>query len=231
LEIWTILNFDSLCAKILLVLNANVSGNYGSIGLIMAISAIAPFTFLSKYGREKIGITKPKKYNWLLIAFIFGLIASVLLYFLGQTLYGNTYENWYIYIAKSYKIPAGITQNDKKIFFTIIAVTGMIFSPVGEELFFRGIVHASFEKSFGERKASILDSSAFALTHISHFGLVFVNNQWNFFTLPTIIWVTSMFLVSLLFYVFRKYSGSILGAIICHAAFNLGMIHCVFYPI
>ena len=113
--------------------------------------------------------------------------------------------------------------------FAIMAITGMTFSPIGEELFFRGIVHSSFAKSIGEKKASIVDSSAFALTHISHFGLVFINNKWDFFVIPTILWVTSMFLVSLLFYHFRKKSNSILGAILCHSAFNLGMIYCIFY--
>jgi uncharacterized protein len=215
--------------RFILVLHANASGNYGYIGLIMFISALAPFIFLNKYGRREIGIIKTKKYNWLLIAFIAGLAASILLYFLGQILYGNTYENWYTYIGKSYKIPAAINQHDKTILFTIMAITGMVFSPVGEELFFRGIVHASFAKSIGDKKASVVDSSAFALTHISHFGLVFINNQWSFFTTPTLIWVLSMFLVSVLFFICKKYSGSIAGAIICHAAFNLGMIYCIFY--
>jgi membrane protease YdiL (CAAX protease family) len=215
--------------RFILVLNANASGNYGSIGLVMIISAVAPFIFLSKYGRKEIGITKPKKYSWLLIAFVFGLAASIFLYYLGQTLYGNTYENWYNYIGKSYKIPAGISQDDKRILFAIMAFTGMTFSPIGEELFFRGIIHSSFAKSIGERKASIVDGSAFALTHISHYGLVFIDEKWDFFTIPTVIWVTIMFLVSLVFFRFRKYSESILGAIICHSAFNLGMIYCIFY--
>jgi len=215
--------------RFILVLNANASGNYSSIGLIMFISAIAPFVFLGKYGRKEIGITKPQKYNWLLIAFIGGLTVSILLYFLGQSLYGNSYENWYKYIGKSYNIPVGINQNSKAILFSIMALTGMTFSPIGEELFFRGIVHASFAKSIGEKKASIVDSSTFAMTHISHFGLVFINREWSFLKAPTLIWVLSMFLVSVMFFIFRKYSGSILGAIICHAAFNLGMIYCIFY--
>lgn len=215
--------------RFVLVLTANASGNYGSIGLIMTISAIAPFIFLNKYGRREIGIAKPKKYRWLLTAFVCGLIASILLYLLGEILYGNSYENWYQYIGKSYKIPTNINQNDKGILFAVMAFTGMTFSPIGEELFFRGIVHSSFAKSIGEKKASIVDSSAFAITHISHFGLVFISNKWDFFTIPTIIWVASMFLVSLLFFTFRKYSGSILGAIICHSAFNLGMIYSIFY--
>lgn len=215
--------------RFILVLNANASGNYSSIGMIMLISAMAPFIFLSKYGRKEIGITKPKKYNWLLIAFIAGLVGSVLLYFLGQVLYGNSYDNWYNYIGRSYHIPTGIDQNSKAILFSIMALTGMTFSPIGEELFFRGIVHASFAKSIGENKASVVDSSAFALTHISHFGLVFMNSQWHFLTTPTLIWVSSMFLVSVLFFIFKKYTGSILGAMVCHSAFNLGMIYCIFY--
>ncbi|MEB2774301.1 CPBP family intramembrane glutamic endopeptidase [Algoriphagus sp. D3-2-R+10] len=215
--------------RFILVLNANTSGNYGSIGLIMIVSAIAPFIFLNKYGRRQIGITRPKKISKLLFAFIYGLIASVLLYYLGQILYGSSYENWYEYIGKSYKIPDTISSNDKKILFSIMAVTGMTFSPIGEELFFRGIVHSSFAKSIGDKRASLVDGSAFALTHISHFGLVFINAKWDFFLVPTIIWVTSMFLVSLLFFAFRKHSGSLLGAVICHSAFNLGMIYCIFY--
>ncbi|MCI6671633.1 MAG: CPBP family glutamic-type intramembrane protease [Prevotella sp.] len=215
--------------RFILVLNANASGSYGAIGLIMTLSAIVPFFFLSKYGQKEIGITKPQKSNWLLIAFVCGLIASLFLYFLGQILYGNSYENWYEYIGKSYKIPTSISPNDKKILFVIMAITGMTFSPIGEELFFRGIVHSSFAKSIGEKKASIVDSSAFAITHISHFGLVFINNNWGFFTIPTIIWVLSMFLMSILFFTFKKHSGSLLGAIICHSAFNLGMIYSIFY--
>lgn len=45
----------------------------------MAVFAIAPFIFLSKYGRQKMGMTMPKKYKWLLIAFVSGLAASLLL--------------------------------------------------------------------------------------------------------------------------------------------------------
>lgn len=197
----------------------------------MLISATIPFIFLSKHGRREIGITKPKNHSWLLIAFVCGLIASLLIYFLGELLYGGTYENWYEYIGKSYKIPADISSPDKRILFIVMAIVGMTFSPIGEELFFRGIVHSSFAKSIGSKKASTVDSSAFALTHVSHFGMVFIDGKLEFFTIPTLIWVASMFLVSMLFFVCRKYSGSILGAIICHSAFNLGMIYCIFYLI
>ncbi len=212
-----------------LVLQANVLKNYGSIGLIMLISAILPFVFLSKSGRRSIGIVKPQKYIPLLWAFVSGLIFSFLLYYLGQWLYGNSDNNWYHYIGRSYNIPEAISQSDKLILFAITALTGMLFSPIGEELFFRGIVYGSFEKSIGSSKASIVESAAFALTHIAHFGLVYLGGQWKLLLIPSLIWVLSMFFVSMLFLHYKKRSGSILGAIICHAAFNLGMIFCIFY--
>jgi uncharacterized protein len=220
----------SVCIpRFILVLNANVTGSYNSIALIMIVSALAPFIFLSKYGLKQIGIAKPQSFNWLLVSFCTGIIFSIVLYFLGDLLYGDTYRNWYKYIGKSYNIPLEISAQNRKIYFFIFAFTGMIFSPIGEELFFRGIVHSTFAKSFGEIKASIFDSTAFALTHISHFGLVFLTNQWTFMPVPTIIWVLNMFLAGILFYFFRKKSGSILGAIVCHAGFNLGMTYSIFY--
>lgn len=215
--------------RFILVLDANETANYSYIGLIMTVSAITPFIFLNKYGRRIIGLTKPKAWSWLLYGFAFGLILSVLLYFLGELIYRNTFQNWYVYIGRSYNIPTEIGANDKLIMFAIMAIVGMTFSPIGEEFFFRGIVHSSFAKSFGDRKASIIDSATFALTHVSHFGLVFINNKWDFLIVPTIIWVLSMFLMSILFYHCRKKSNSLLGAIICHSAFNLGMIYCIFY--
>lgn len=215
--------------RFILVLKANETANYSFIGLIMTISAVAPFIFLNKKGLKKIGVTKPKKFSWLIWSFLLGLVLSFLLYFYGDLLYQNTFKNWYVYIGKSYNIPIEINQNDKFVMFIVMAITGMIFSPIGEELFFRGIVHSSFAKSLGNVKASIIDSFAFSLAHISHFGLVFLNNEWKLLTFPTFIWVISMFSVSILFYVCRKKTDSILGAVICHSAFNLGMIYCIFY--
>ncbi|MDR1343785.1 MAG: CPBP family intramembrane metalloprotease [Tannerellaceae bacterium] len=76
-----------------------------------------------------------------------------------------------------------------------------------------------------------LSKLSFALTHISHFGLVFINNKWTFFAIPAIIWVISMFFASMIFSICRNRSGSLSGAILCHSAFNLGMIYCIFYLI
>jgi hypothetical protein len=215
--------------RFILVLRANETGNYSLIGLVMFISAVLPFVFLNANGQRKIGITGTNKYGNLFLALILGLAFSLLLHYLGVGLYGHSYENWYAYIGKSYNIPDGISLQDKKILFVITAVIGMTFSPIGEEFFFRGIIHGSFASSIGSKKAAMVDSAAFALTHISHFGLVFLNGQWDFYILPTLIWVLGMFLLSLLFFLMKQRSASIWGAVICHSGFNLGMIYCIFY--
>jgi ABC-type Na+ efflux pump permease subunit len=71
-------------------MHANANANYSYMGLIMPVSAITPFVFLSKYGRKTIGLCKPNSYSWLLIAVAIGLIFSIALYFAGELLYGNS---------------------------------------------------------------------------------------------------------------------------------------------
>jgi membrane protease YdiL (CAAX protease family) len=216
-------------SRFILVLDANARGNYDLIGAIMMISALAPFIFLNKAGLREIGLTGTQEYEWIVLALFTGIAASLVLYFLGYLLFGLTDKNWYVYISRSYKIPPGIIGSQKMVMCIIMAIVGMTFSPIGEELFFRGIVQSSFAESLGEKRALIIDGLAFSLTHISHFGIVYLNGRFTYFTFPGIIWVVSMFLVSILFYFFKKRCSSLLGAIFCHSGFNLGMICSIFY--
>ncbi|MEX2232535.1 MAG: CPBP family glutamic-type intramembrane protease [Cyclobacteriaceae bacterium] len=197
--------------------------------MIMIISAIIPFIFLTRYGRQQIGIVKPTRYRWIVYSFIIGVLISTTIFALGYILYSNTYNNWYVYIGQSCSIPPGLSEQDKLVYFLIFAVNGMTFSPIGEELFFRGIVHSSFAKNLGDTKASMVDGSAFALTHLAHFGIVYISGVWEFLFIPSILWVLAMFLTSIIFFQCRRRTGSILGAIICHAGFNLAMIYFIFY--
>ena len=126
--------------RFLLVMKANVESNYSAISCIMIFSALTPFIFLSKQGREEMGLVKPENPIWLFYAFFIGVLLASLLFLTGNLLYGSSIENWYVYIGNSYKIPEGIIGKEKLLYFLIVAATGMIFSPIGEELFFRGII-------------------------------------------------------------------------------------------
>ncbi|MBL0025911.1 MAG: CPBP family intramembrane metalloprotease [Saprospiraceae bacterium] len=215
--------------RFVMVLYANMTNNYGPIAIIMVISGLMPFILLSKSGRDTIGIRMTINIKQLVVAFFVGGIISFILYFIGKELYDSSFSNWYEYIGRTYNLPTKLTSQDRAIYFVIFAVTGMTFSPIGEEFFFRGIVHSSLAKQWGERGSSLMDSFAFAMTHISHFGLIYIAGGWQFLWMPTFIWVAFIFLLGLLFFHYRKTSGSIWGAVFCHSGFNLGMTYAIFY--
>ena len=124
--------------RFLLVLKINQTGNYAPLGAIMILLAIVPFIFLNKHGRNKIGLKKTKKWGKLILSLLLGVIFSLVIGYIGTELYGNSNQNWYQYIGRSYNIPEAISANDKLALFAMMAGTGMVFSPIGEELFFRG---------------------------------------------------------------------------------------------
>ena len=218
--------------RFIIVLQANVTGNYYLIPMIFIFMIIAPVIFLTKTGRKGIGINKPGNHYWLLYSFLAGLVLCTVMFITARLFFNETVSNWFVYISRSYKVSrTGFAEPGRLIFFVIYAVIAMTFSPIGEELFYRGIVHGSFAIQYGERKASIIDSLAFAVTHLAHFGIVYYAGTWNFLFLPALLWVFFMFIASRLFFLCKEKTGSILGAIFCHAGFNLAMMYFIFYHI
>lgn len=216
--------------RLFLVFRAQVTQFYGLVSIIFLLMWVAPFLFLTRKGRQTIGLVRPQKYIWLFYSFAIGFMICLLGYWSACLLFGNGVENWLVYISKSYKLPSGpIDAQTRLVFFLIFSCISMTFSPIGEELFYRGIVHEGFKEKWGDRKASTADSLAFALTHLAHFGIVYISVVWEVLWLPALFWVFFMFVSSKVFFWCKKQSGSIWGAVCCHAGFNLGMMYLVFY--
>jgi uncharacterized protein len=72
-------------------------------------------------------------------------------------------------------------------------------------------------------RAAFGSTAAFALIHIPHHDIVFAGAGFVNMLVPLALWVLFMFGVSYLFLYARRQSGSILGAIVCHAGYILGM--------
>ncbi|WP_165041738.1 CPBP family intramembrane glutamic endopeptidase [Dysgonomonas sp. ZJ709] len=216
--------------RFILVLQANVSGGYGLVSIIFVIMWFSPFIFLTRKGRKEIGLKKPRILQ-LLYSFVLGALFCGLAFYITHFIYGDSLGNSFAYISKSYLLPEGQLDANRFMFFITFAISGMIFSPIGEELFFRGIVHGSFVEQFGERKASFFDSAAFALTHLAHFGIIYNLGTWSFLPVPALLWVLFMFALSQLLFRCKQLSDSIFGAIVCHAGFNFAMIYFIFYHI
>jgi uncharacterized protein len=216
--------------RFLIVLQANRTGNYNFTSVLFLFMWALPFILLSKQGRVAIGLRKVKCYKWLLLAFILGIMACTVIYLTGQWLYGSTIHNWFVYISKSFTIPPQqLEGNGRTIFFLIFALISMSFSPIGEELLYRGLIHQSFADRFSEHAASRVDSLAFAITHLPHFGIIYTLAGWQFPFVAAVLWMSFMFLSSRLFFYCKYKSGSLYGAMLAHAGFNLAMIYFIFY--
>jgi hypothetical protein len=214
-----------------MVLEASQSGGYGSVSWIFVSMTIISIILLNRNGRKLIGLKKPENPRWLLWSLLLGVGFSAIVYAAGAVLYQGSSSNWFVYIGQSYPIPGDSLENQKLIFFLVFCIIGMTFSPIGEELLYRGVIHEGFATKFNDNRASQLDSLAFALTHLAHFGIVYIDGTWQFLPLPAFLWVVLMFVASRIFYVSRVKTGSILGAIVSHAGFNIGMNYFIFYHI
>ena len=216
--------------RFLVVLQASQTGNYGLTSIIFILMIMLPYVLLTKQGRHETGMVKPGHWGWLFYGLLAGVILSLLVGFAGQLLYNQNPQNWYVYISRSYTLPEFSPDGPAKFhFFLIFAVIGMTFSPFGEELLYRGIIHQSFKRRFSDQGASVIDSAAFSITHLAHFGFIYVDGSWSFTVIPSLLWMFFMFVAGRLFFVIRQKSGSVLGAIATHAGFNLGMTWYIFY--
>jgi len=219
--------------RFFIVLNANQTGNYNFTSIIFLLMWVTPFILLTQKGRKIIGISKTRKYSWLLYSFLIGITVCVIVYFIGELFYQNSISHWFVYISKSYgAIPIEeLEGKNMHAYFAVFALIGMTFSPIGEELLYRGLIHQSFILKFGDNKASIIDSLAFAIVHLAHFGIIYVNGTWKFLFVPALLWMFLMFMTSRIFYFCKLKTNSIYGAILSHAGFNLAMTYFIFYHI
>ena len=213
-----------------LALQANVTKSYQVIAFIFIVMILAPFLLLTKAGRRKIGIVYPKSWAGVFLGGFLGAASCAVMFYVATALFGIGTGNWFVYISKTYSgISALLTDDSRLTYFLIFSASSMFFSPFGEELFYRGIIHECFAQSFGNKTGSIIDSTAFALVHLAHFGIIYSAQGWQFLPFAAFLWVILLFGSCLLFYRSRVASGSILGSIVSHAMFNLTMNYFIFY--
>jgi len=212
--------------RVILVMNANVTGQTQWVSIIFTLMFFTPLLFLRKAGRREMGMRKSSQPLWLLWGFLLGCGMCLLFFFINRLIFGLEISNPFVYIASM------TTSGDTSmVYFLIYLAIVMTFSPIGEELFYRGVVHQAFKEQLGDKMAAYIDSAAFALTHLVHFGIIYAAGAWILLPLPALLWLTAMFFTCMVFNRVRKESGSILGAILTHAGFNFAMGFLMFYAL
>ena len=174
---------------------------------------------------------RPSSWLRVLAAAVVGVVLCAGVFFAFAALAGRSIDNPFAYIAASYAgmVPAEPSETDLVITFVIFAVIGATFSPIGEEILYRGVAHESLSPRLGTRGATLVEAGAFALVHLAHFGIVFADGAWMLLPLPALGWLIAMFAAALVFAAARRLTGSLVGAIACHAAFNVTMTALIFF--
>ena len=106
--------------------------------------------------------------------------------------------------------------------FAAVTLPAMIFSPLAEEFFYRGLLLHGLTERWGFRKAQVFQASCFAFVHLAHYGLM------PFSPGLLVVWLPSMFGTALVFGWMVRKSGSVWVAVVAHSILNLGMNAVVF---
>lgn len=203
---------------------------YSYIILLFVVMGSLPLIIINKSGRSQMGFIRPH-FKWILVSFVFGAAAAITIYFVGLLVIAERENHWYYFIMNSFNkgdIIASIKPS--VVLFLLFALPSMIFSPLGEEFFFRGFLHETWKQRWGSTPAHLADSLLFGITHLAHYGLFYKNSSLQLLPFSS-LWVLLMMAVSVLFYFVRNRSGSIWSAVAAHAGFNLGMMACIVYLI
>ena len=199
------------------------------IPLGFVIMMVLPFIFLTAEGRRQIGLRKSNARITYAAALLYGVAAASLCFLLGVLVFDKGPDNWFITIRNYYigQVPGG-SELPLQTFFIAVTIPALIFSPIGEELFFRGFLQDALQTRFGLQVSMVIESGIFGLVHLFHHGLVRSPDGIDFYPLSGMLWVALMFLTAYGFALLRKQSGSIYPSIVAHVVFNLTMNLCIF---
>jgi membrane protease YdiL (CAAX protease family) len=105
----------------------------------------------------------------------------------------------------------------------MFTLPAMLFSPVGEEIFFRGYFQRCLETKFGTRASTLIEGAWFGGVHLIHHGIVWPAASIGFRPVSGPLWFLLCLALSCLFAWLRKRHDSVIPAVLAHSAFNLTM--------
>lgn len=180
-----------------------------------------PFVFYSEAGQRSIGVRPPRDTRWYVWGFFLGTGCALIAFNMGYVLYGMESGNWLITLRERVLADPQIAQTSQWVQLITIVLAMVIFVPVGEELFFRGMVHEAFGVKWGSTTALLANSLAFGVVHLLHHGLFYMpGTGWNFFFISGPIYMLLMIGLGMVLTLCRQRSGSIWASVVAHASFN-----------
>jgi uncharacterized protein len=184
--------------------------------------AVVPWLLFTRAGRREIGLKAPTHVGWVGLALLLGALASFICFATGYLLFGGSVGNWFMSVGESFRAQPteGFSLLQLHLMFTI---PGVLFSPIGEEFFFRGVLQRTLEDHISPARSTVVQAIWFAAAHLIHHGVIATATGFSFLFVSGPIWFLQMFGLSVMFAWLRRRSDSIVPAVISHSAFNATM--------
>lgn len=154
---------------------------------------------------------------------IVGAALASLFALLGTAQFGAGPDHWFVSIADYYRRQLDTRGLDLLRLHLVFTLPALLFSPVAEELFFRGYLQAAFETRWSVRTSTAFEAALFALIHLFHHGLWLDAGQLAWRGTSGALWLLLMFSTAWVLAALRRASGSLWPAVVAHAAFNATM--------
>ncbi|HME57959.1 MAG TPA: CPBP family intramembrane glutamic endopeptidase [Terracidiphilus sp.] len=189
-----------------------------------------PFIVLTAQGRREIGLRRQgNTASNLVLCALAGACAGFAVYAAGMALYGASPDNWCVNIHDEFQIAQLRAAMPLAAAFAAIVLPAMIFSPIGEEILFRGLLQQSFVRRWNVAVATVVNGLAFGLVHLHVHGLWHDAAGIHLRLVSGALMVLLMAGVSAVFTLCRLRTGSLYAAMIAHSACNLAMIGAIFF--
>ncbi len=194
---------------------------------VLAMWAL-PWIFLSAQGRRGIGISKPRKWlPALALSGMAGSIAGLLSFALGWAMPHDSSNNLLAVVQKSLQLEQMRAAMPLGLILLATGVPAIILTPVGEEVFFRGIMQQAFTQRFNGIAATLVQGAAFGVVHLQLVALWHDAAGFHVRWIEVAATLVAGVLLAGLFTFCRMRSGSLFASIAAHAACNLAMLGAV----
>ena len=195
------------------------------------VMALMPWLLMNTHGRRQIGLRRPDRPGAWLPAIALGALAALTCFAIGLALFGRGEGNWFVSIANNYRSVMDTTGMSLLRLHLVFTLPALLFSPIAEEIFFRGILQRTLEQHLSVPASTVIESAAFGAIHLCHHGLLLGAAGLAWMPLSGSMWMLLMFGTALMFAGIRKRSGSLYPAMAAHAAFNLTMNTAIFWAL
>ncbi len=189
---------------------------------------LLPWVLLTRDGRRKIGLKRPNTRSSYLLGIGMGAGSAFLCFLFGYLLFGTAPDNWFVNIGNTFKASMDTSAMSFWMLTLVFTTPALLLSPIGEEIFYRGLAQDTLEQKFSVRMSTVMECSLFALVHQVHHGIIKTAAGLTYLPLSGALWFIQMFFVAWMFAWLRKRSGSIFVSILAHMMFNLTMNTTIF---